>query len=104
MHQSAWQDMAHKAQSHRDYTLSQVKPRIPDALPSLPTNVTAIPRSLLSPREVEITTTCAEGLVASLATGALTSIEVTNAFLRRAGLAQKLVDISPYRCDALTNF
>lgn len=101
MHRSAWQDIAQQVQSHRDYTLSQVKPHIPDVLSSLPTNVTAIPRTLLSPREVEITTTSAEGLVALLATGTLTSTEVTNAFLRRAGLAQKLVNTVPCLPNAL---
>lgn len=90
-HRSPWQDIAHQVQSHRDHTLGQIKPCIPDVPYSLPLNVTAIPQTLLSPREVEITTTCAEDLIVSLATGTLTSTEVTNAFLRRAGLAQKLV-------------
>lgn len=104
MHRSAWQDIAHQVQSHRDYTLGQVEPPIPHALSSLPTNVTAIPQMLLSPHEVGITTTSAEDLVALLATGALTSTEVTNAFLRRAGLAQSLVNLIPCLCDALANF
>ena len=95
MHRSAWQDIAHQVQGHRDYTVNLVEPRIPDVPSPLPPNVTAIPRALLSSREVEITTTCAEGLVALLASGTLTSTEVTNAFLRRAGLAQKLVNTIP---------
>ena len=91
MERRPWQDIAHQVQSHRNRTLSQIQPPIPDVPSSLPGNVTGIPQALLSPREVEITTTFTEDLVFSLATGSLTSTEVTNAFLRRAGLAQKLV-------------
>ena len=65
--------------------------------------MTGIPQILLSPREVEITTMSAEGLVALLATGTLTSTEATNAFLRRAGLAQKLVNIIRCCYNALAN-
>ncbi|CAF9940527.1 MAG: hypothetical protein ALECFALPRED_008702 [Alectoria fallacina] len=92
MERRPWQDIAHQVQSHRNRTLSQIQPPIPDVPSSLPGNVTGIPQALLSPREVEITTTFTEDLVFSLATGSLTSTEVTNAFLRRAGLAQKLTN------------
>ena len=91
MNRSTWQDIAHRAQSHRARTLAQVQPPLPDVPSHLPRNVTAIPQALLSPREVEITMKSVEELVASLATGRLSSTEVTSAFLRRAGLAQKLV-------------
>ena len=91
MTSSTWQDVVHQVQSHRDQTLTLIQPPIPKLPTELPCNVTTLPQTLLSPREAEITTTNAEDLVASLAAGRLTSTEVTNAFLRRAGLAQKLV-------------
>lgn len=91
MTSSTWQDVVRQVQNHRDRTLTLIQPPIPKLPTELPRNVTALPQTLLSPREAEITTTTAEDLVASLGTGRLTSTEVTNAFLRRAGLAQNLV-------------
>lgn len=92
MSKPSWQDVARQVQDHRTNTIAEVQPQIPDVPKNLPSNVTSIPRDLLSSREVEITESTTEILVASLATGKLTSREVTNAFLRRAGLAQKLVN------------
>ena len=85
-----WQDIARQVQEHRDATIAEVRPRIPDIPKILPLNVTGIPRDLLSAREVEITESPTESLVESLASGQLTSREVTTAFLRRAGIAQGL--------------
>ena len=76
---------------HRDVTIAEVEPPVPDVPSDLPRNVTSIPKKLLSLAEITITETTPEQLVADLAAGKLTSKEVTNAFLRRAGLAQKLV-------------
>ena len=86
----SWQDIALQVQNHRDITLDEVQPPIPDIPDELPQDVTAMPRRLLSPREVEITDMVTEDLVSSLAVGKLTSTEVVKAFLRRAALAQKL--------------
>jgi len=86
-----WQEVAMKAQRHRDDTIAQIRPPIPVISFTLPRNVTPILRVGLAPKEVRITESPAEELVASIASGILTSTEVTNAFLRRAGLAQKLV-------------
>lgn len=86
-----WQQVAETAQKHRDDTIAQVQPTVPDVSSELPLNVTLIPKALLSPKEVKITECPAEELVDSIASGRLTSREVTNAFLRRAGLAQNLV-------------
>ena len=88
-----WQDIAHDVQNHRARTLARVQPPIPDIPSPLPLNVTAIPQALLSTKEVEITTARAEDLIDSLATGKLTCVEVTQAFLRSACLAQKLVHL-----------
>lgn len=86
-----WQQVAQKAQKHRDNTIARLQPAVPDVPSELPLNVTPIPRVLLSPKEVKITECSAEELITSIGAGRLTSSEVTNAFLRRAGLAQKLV-------------
>ncbi|KAK2761319.1 hypothetical protein FQN54_001841 [Arachnomyces sp. PD_36] len=87
-----WQDVAKEAQAHRDASIAKVNPPIPEVPAELPLDVTSLPRKLLTEREVDITESPTESILASLSTGKLTSVEVTNAFLRRAGLAQKLVN------------
>lgn len=94
MSKTAWQDIAHQVRHHRASTIAEVQPQIPDVSKDLRDNVTSVPRELLSPREVEITELKTEVLVAALATGELTSREVTNAFLRRAGLVQNLASLT----------
>ena len=94
-----WKQISRTWCLHRDSTLDRVKP----SLPILPKdseqlrNVTGLPRQLLEPREVELTEMTTESLLEQLSTGVLSSIEVVNAFLRRAALAQKLVRIPPSR-------
>ncbi|MCJ1368345.1 hypothetical protein MMC16_007487 [Acarospora aff. strigata] len=89
---ATWQEIAHEVQTHRESTITQIHPPIPEVPSEIPTNVTNIPLALLTTREVDITSKSPEDLVASLATGSLTSHEVTSAFLRRAGLAQRLTN------------
>ena len=91
MTQTSWQEVAKKAQEHRDRSIKLVKPNIPDVPSDLPLNVTEIPKKLLTNEEVTITETAPEDLAKALASGKLTSTAVTNAFLRRAAIAQKLV-------------
>ena len=91
---STWQDASRQVQEHREKSLSEVIPPIPEPPTVLPSNVMSIPVQLLSARENMITSTVPEDLITLLKTGDLTSEEVTSAFLRRAGLAQKLVDVS----------
>jgi amidase len=88
---ATWQEVAANIQAYRDESIAGVQPPIPDVPVSLPRNVTGIPKQLLSPREVSLTECPPEKLVASLANSQVSCTEVTNAFLRRAGLAQKLV-------------
>lgn len=95
MSKPQWQVVVDQVQSHRKSTIAKVQPPIPEIPAQLPRNVTAIPRKLLSSREIDITEQTAEKLVSSLATGDLSSREVTNAFLRRAGLAQSLASSLP---------
>ena len=91
MSKPIWQDVARTAQQHRDASIARVKPAIPEVPSDLPLDVTGLPKDLLSSQEVQITQATAEELVASIASGKLSSITVTEAFLRRAGLAQRLV-------------
>lgn len=75
----------------RDRSIEHVDPAIA-ALPDTHTGrVIDFPRRHLSQTEIAITESSAETLVTSLASGKLTATAVTNAFLRRAAIAQKLV-------------
>ena len=88
--QRNWEETAKIAQDLRDRSIADVEPAIP-AIPSeLPKNVISLPRVLLSEAEVSLTEKSPEDLLAELARGAISSSAVTLAFLRRAGLAQKL--------------
>ena len=88
-----WKEVAKTAQELRDKSLAALEPPLPEVPTELPLNVTHLPRQLLTKEEVAITESLTEDLVASLASGKLKSLDVTKAFLRRAGLAQKLVRV-----------
>ncbi|TGO64820.1 hypothetical protein BCON_0005g00160 [Botryotinia convoluta] len=87
-----WQDVASEVQKHRDATIAKVEPAIVEITEKLPRRVISLPRKYLSPEEITITEIPIEELLASLATGKLSSLAVTKAFLRRAAIAQKLVN------------
>lgn len=97
-----WQETAVLAQARRARSLAQVNP--PEVPDDLPLNVTGIPAQVLTPREIEITSQTPEDLLQYLRTGEWSSFEVTSAFLRRAAVAQKLVncitDLLPERALA----
>jgi hypothetical protein len=86
-----WQATAKQMQDHRDGTIAAIEPKLPALLAEMPLNVTSIPKMMLTEREIELTESPPEVLITLLAGGCSTSMEVTNAFLRRAALAQKLV-------------
>lgn len=87
----SWQESARQVQAVRDLSIKHVDSAIA-ALPDIHNGrVIDLPRKHLSQTEIAITESSAEILVASLATGKLTATAVTNAFLRRAAIAQKLV-------------
>ena len=92
MSKPAWQDVAKIAQDRRDDSIRRVEPPIPEIPDQLPLDRTDIPKYLLSTEEIIITQTAPEDLIISLALGKYTSTTVTIAFLRRAGLAQGLVN------------
>ncbi|KAJ6156723.1 hypothetical protein N7497_005608 [Penicillium chrysogenum] len=103
----SWQEPARKVQSVRDRSIEHVDPAIA-ALPDTHTGrVIDVPRKHLSQTEIAITESSAETLVASLASGKLTATAVTNAFLRRAAIAQKLTnciyELLPERAIARAN-
>ena len=87
-----WQDISAAAQRHRDGTLDKVSPSLTPLPPVTSHNVTDIPRQVLSEEEVRITETSSPALIDLLAKGELKAAIVVNAFLRRAALAQKLVN------------
>lgn len=88
----SWQDIASAMKTHRDETIANVTPAVPDVPKDLPLNVTSIPAKLLSKEEIQLTESAPETLLSSLASGELSCTALTTAFLRRAGLAQKLVN------------
>lgn len=86
-----WQDVAADRQRHRDATIAEVRPPVPELGPGdTPLNTTEIPKKLLTEEELRITGTDVEDLAKKIAAGEWSSTAVANAFLRRAGLAQKL--------------
>lgn len=87
----SWQEIAKEVQQYRDDTIAQIQPEVPTVPDNLPQNVAGYPDHLLPDSENEITKESPEKLVQLLASGGVSCVEVTKAFLRRAGLAQKLV-------------
>lgn len=108
---ATWEEVAADRRRHRDATIAQVQPPVPDVLelvgldPTLansspqaplangtPRDVSYLPALVLSDEELAITSTDAEQLVSKLASGEWSAVSVVNAFLRRAALAQKLTN------------
>ncbi|KAK1814151.1 hypothetical protein LTR12_011429 [Friedmanniomyces endolithicus] len=88
----SWQDISATMLKHREQTIAAIEPAIPDPPEELPPNVTGIPKRLLPADVISITETPTEKLIQKLASGTLSSTDVTNAFLQRAGLASKLTN------------
>ncbi|KAI2472474.1 amidase [Annulohypoxylon bovei var. microspora] len=88
---ATWQDVAADRQRYRDATIAEVHPPVPELRPEeIPLNTIEIPKKLLTEEEIKITGTDVEELVKKIASGEWSSTVVANAFLRRAGLAQRL--------------
>lgn len=87
---ASWQEVAKDRQRYRDETIAAIEPPIPD-VSDIPLNTLSVARKILTSEEVKITEASVESLVAKLAKGELSATEVAKAFLRRAGLAQKVV-------------
>lgn len=91
---ASWQEVAQDRQRHRDETIAAVKPNIPE-ITDIPLNTLSLARQILTAEEIHITESTPEELQAGLTKGDLSAVEVTNAFLRRAALAQKVVCRTP---------
>ncbi|KAF2110166.1 amidase signature domain-containing protein [Lophiotrema nucula] len=87
----SWESIAKKAQDYRDATIALIEPPLPD-IEVLPLDSTPILKTILTPKELSITESDPANLVSQLSCGTLSAVQVTKAFLRRAGLAQKLVN------------
>lgn len=87
---ATWDEVAKDRQRHRDETIAAIEPPLP-SIESIPQYTIPVAKEVLTAREIELTETTVEDLVGKLSTGEWTSLEVTKAFLRRAGLAGKLV-------------
>lgn len=89
---ATWRETCQNIRNYRDDSISKIEPKIPQVPSDLPDNVSSLPRQLLDKEEIRITGTKPEDLLAALASGRFTSTAVTEAFLRRAGLAQQLTN------------
>lgn len=87
---ATWQEVAADRQAHRDATIASLVPALPEVV-DIPLNTIGIAKKVLTETELKITETTVEELGPKLANGSLSAVEVAKAFLRRAGLAQKLV-------------
>ncbi|KAL6704620.1 hypothetical protein ACN47E_008017 [Coniothyrium glycines] len=87
-----WEAIAAEAQTRRDETIAQLSPPPPPLPPNLPKNVMHLPNQILDTSDVAITELHAEQLLASLASGSLSALEVTQAYLRRAAVAHGLTN------------
>jgi amidase len=107
----SWQEIAKEAQEHRDASLAQVKPGLPDLFDAFEENLESVqsnplkgvaiklPGNVLHPRDVKITGLLPENLIKELAVGDLSATDVATAFLRRAVIAQKLVSVEFTRVE-----
>jgi len=90
---ATWQQVAEDRQHHRSTTISAISPSLPDTIQSVPLNTLSLAVQFLTPEEIKITESTVEELIPQLASGEIHSTTVTNAFLRRAGLAQLAVRV-----------
>lgn len=89
---AAWEDRVAPVRAKREASLAKVEPALKTLPTDLPLNSQALPRELLTPREIEITEDyTVKQLLAKLKSREISSEEVTRAFLRRAAVAQAAV-------------
>jgi amidase len=100
---ATWEEVAAGRQKYRDASIATVQPQVPDPPADLPLNVSAIPKELLHGEEVEITEAPPEEILSRLAKRKISARQVATAFLRRAGLAQKLVLLASTHCFSIPN-
>lgn len=86
----AWAAVAKEAQAHRDATIAALSPVAPNVPSNLPKSILHIPDELLNHSVLSVTNLSPEHLLQALSTGRLSAVEVTNAYLQRAAIAQGL--------------
>ena len=97
-----WQEVAHEAQAHRDASIAAVQPPVSSLPPTGSRDGFNTIRSVLSEQELAVTELLPEQLLRQIREQKYSAVDVTNAFLRRAGYAQKLVGVhSPYSYSLL---
>ncbi|TRX88859.1 hypothetical protein FHL15_010202 [Xylaria flabelliformis] len=89
---ASWQDVAADRQRHRDATIASLNPPLRDLPADIPLDTTRVPESMLTAEELEITSQNVEDLIPKLASGHWSAETVIQAFMRRAGLAQRLTN------------
>lgn len=88
----SWEDKASLARAKRDAGLAKVEPKLEGIPDELPLSSQDLPKSVLTPREIEITEKYSvTELLKILKERKISVEEVTRAFLRRAALAQVAV-------------
>lgn len=86
--QQSWEEKAQLPRKIRDESVARVEPALQGLPETLPQNSQGLAKSVLTPRELEITENYSVAeLLAKLRSRELSSEEVTRAFLRRAALA-----------------
>ncbi|CAO2649299.1 Nn.00g066840.m01.CDS01 [Neocucurbitaria sp. VM-36] len=86
----AWEEIAKEAQDYRDSTIAQLSPPAPVVPSELPKNVTSLPEQLLDHQILAITSLLPEELLSCIASGQLSAVEVSRAYLQRAAVSQGL--------------
>lgn len=94
-----WQTIAKEAQDHRDATIALLQPPIPQIPQHVPSNVLGLASTLLPEDENKLWRLPIHDLLTLLASGEVSSYDVTLAFLKRAGVAQSLVSLLNRRMD-----
>ncbi|KAI0967236.1 amidase signature domain-containing protein [Xylaria arbuscula] len=90
---ATWEEVAADRQKHRDNTLVSLNPPPPKLLTNdIPLDTTRIPKTLLTPSDLEITESNVEDLTSKLASGHWSAKTVVQAFLGRAAIAQQLTN------------
>jgi len=87
-----WQEVAVDRQAYRDTTISAVEPVLP-SIADVQSNTISLAKQLLTAEEIRITESTVEELIPEITNSSLSAVSVANAFLRRAGLAQKAVSL-----------
>lgn len=89
---TTFEDRVAWALSKRDASLAKVEPKFEGIPDQLPQNSQGLAKTVLTPREIEITERYSvPELLAALRERRISVEEVTRAFLRRAALAQAAV-------------